>query len=87
MVENHLCAAEDRDEDNEILEAVREDVEESKAWLTSAGDRGAAPEYTSARQVARFFGRRSEMASWMPLLFAGMAASGVSLPYREGDQL
>ncbi len=76
LVEDRLCAAEDLDEENELLEPIREDVEESKAWLDTEGDRGPAPECTSARQVVKFFGRDSEMAAWVPLLFAGMAACG-----------
>ena len=48
MVEGRLCAAEDLDEDNELLEPIRKDVEESKAWLTTEGERGPAPECTSA---------------------------------------
>jgi hypothetical protein len=73
LIEDRLCAAEDQDEDNELLEPIREDVEEAKAWLTTEGDRGPAPEYTSADEVEEVFGVGSEMASWMRRLFEGMA--------------
>jgi len=72
-VEDCLCAAEDEDEGNDLLEAVREDVEEAKAWLSSEDDRGPAPPYASENQVAEFFGPHSEMSVWMRELFAGMS--------------
>jgi hypothetical protein len=76
LIEDRLCAAEDLDEDNELLEPIREDVEESKAWLTTEGERGPAPEFTRARPVAKVFGRDGEMAAWVALLFAGMVECG-----------
>ena len=79
LIEDRLSAAEALEEDGgEGWEAIREDVEESQAWLSSEDDRGPVPEYSSAKEVARIFGRDSEMASWLPFLFAGMSALSAS---------
>jgi hypothetical protein len=73
-LEDLLCAAEDRAEsDDEVLEPIRNDIEEAKAWLSTEDDRGDPPPYESRSQVAEVFGARSEFARNMDELFTGMA--------------
>jgi hypothetical protein len=65
----------DDDEDAEIerIEALREDVDKCRDWLSQSGERGPAPRCGSGRLANKVFGRDHAMTQWVPLLFAAVA--------------
>ena len=72
---NEAESNEDSEDDEWIegKEAIREDVEECKGWLSLPGERGPAPRSRNGRLVGKLFGRDHELAAWIPLLFACVA--------------
>jgi hypothetical protein len=72
---NEAESDEDSEDDEWIegKEAIREDIEECKAWLSLSGERGPVPRSRNGRLAAKLFGRDHELAAWIPLLFACVA--------------
>ena len=54
------------------IEAISEEVGECADWLAEEGERGPVPKCRSGRLAAKVFGRESELAVWIPFLFAAV---------------
>jgi hypothetical protein len=70
--------------ESEFVEPIVADVEECQVWLFAEGERGPAPPCASGSLAAEIFGGDSELAAWIPLLFAGVAAAGSRSPGPQG---
>ena len=75
LVDARLSEADLDEPENEFVEPILDDVDECQAWLFEEGQRGPAPQCASGTLAAEIFGVASEMAAWIPLLFAGVAAA------------
>jgi hypothetical protein len=54
------------------LATLHEDVEKCRSWLSRSGERSPAPQLRSGPLAAKVFGRSSDLAAWIPVLFAGV---------------
>jgi hypothetical protein len=55
------------------IETIQEEIAACAQWLSISGDRGPAPQCRTGRLAASVFGRDSDLAVWIPLLFAAVA--------------
>jgi len=75
IVDERLSEADLDEPSSEFVQPIVEDLEECQAWLFEEGERGPAPRCASGALAAEIFGDDSELAAWIPLLFAGVAAA------------
>jgi hypothetical protein len=80
LVDERLSEAGLHEPESEFAEPIVADFEECQAWLFEQGERGPAPQCESGVLAAGIFGGDSELAAWIPLLFAGVAAAGSQSP-------
>lgn len=75
LVDRRLTEADldEDDPDTECLDEIVYEVGECEAWLSSESN-APAPVCKSAPLAGKLFGRDSEMAAWVRLLFAGVVA-------------
>ena len=57
-----------------LPDELASDMDDCQVWLFEEDDRGSTPQCSSGARAAALFGAGSEMAAWIPLLFAGVAA-------------
>lgn len=75
LVDRRLADADldEDDPDSELLAYLVLEVDECEHW-PFGGQRTPAPQFTGAPLAARVFGRDSDIASWVGMIFAGIAA-------------
>jgi hypothetical protein len=75
IVDERLRETDFADSDAEVSDAILNDMDDCQVWLFEESDRGFKPQCSSGPKAVELFGAGTEMAVWVPFLFAGVAAA------------
>ena len=75
IVDERLRETDFGESDAEVSDAILNDMDDCQVWLFEESDRGPRPQCSSGAKAGELFGAGTEMAVWVLLLFAGVAAA------------